>query len=457
MTATGGAARALRNHHAGPVHEPGESDYDRARTVWRTHIGLTPAVIAEASGVDDVRTAVRIADDHGLACAVQATGHGALTPADGSLLLKTSRLASIHVDLDRRLARVGPGARMKDLIAAAAPAGLAPVSGSSAWVGATGYTLGGGTGVLARRNGFAADNLLRAEIVLADGRVVPADDRENPDLFWALRGGGGNFGVVTSLTLRLHPVDRVYAGSVAYPAERAADVLAVFRDWALDQPDELTTTLRLTRMHEAAELPEAVRGQRVLIVNACYLGEAGPARCRLAPLLETAGPPLLGRFRETHYANVALVGPPGPAAPGYPTVHMFRRLPDAALEALLDAWLGRPDPELSVVEIRQWGGAMARMAGSGPAGPRDAAFYLSAVGFVPRAGDSDRIRAAVDGLAARLRPHATGRTFLNFLDDPALTRTAYADDDYRRLAGLKRAYDPGNLFRFHHNIPPATD
>ena len=200
------ASDHLRPAFHGPLHLPGEAAYDAHRATWSGSIDPRPAVVAEASTASDVRAAVLIAREHGLPFAVQATGHGTHVPADGGLLLKTSQMAEVLVDLDRRIARVGPGAQWGDVIAAAAPCGLAPVTGSSPTVGVAGFTLGGGVGWLSRKLGFAADNLLRVDIVTADGRLVRASANEHADLFWAVRGGGGNFGVVTALEFRLHPV-----------------------------------------------------------------------------------------------------------------------------------------------------------------------------------------------------------------------------------------------------------
>ena len=286
-----GRLRPLRPAFRGPLHLPGEAAYDAHRATWSGSIDPRPAVVAEASTPSDVRAAVLIAQEHGLPFAVQATGHGTHVPSDGGLLLKTSQMAEVLVDPDRRIARVGPGALWGDVIAAAAPCGLAPVTGSSPTVGVTGFTLGGGVGWLSRKLGFAADNLLRVDIVTADGRLVRASANEHADLFWAVRGGGGNFGVVTALEFRLHPVSRVYAGTATFPIARAAETLARYRDWAASQPDELTTALVLTK--------------DTLAVRAAYVGEADAAERALRPLWQAAGPPATSDLRPMGYAETA--------------------------------------------------------------------------------------------------------------------------------------------------------
>ena len=312
------ASEHLRPAFRGPLHLPGEAAYDAHRATWSGKIDPRPAVVAEASTPSDVRAAVLIAQQHGLPFAVQSTGHGTHVPADGGLLLKTSSMAEVLVDPDRRVARVGPGAIWGDVIAAAAPCGLAPVTGSSPGVGVTGFTLGGGVGWLSRKLGFAADSLLRVDIVTADGRLVRASARENADLFWAVRGGGGNFGVVTALELRLHPVTLRLRGHRDLPDRRAAETLARYRDWAASQPDELATAIVLTKDS--------------LAVRAAYVGEAAAAERALHPLWQAAGTPVTSDLRPMGYAETATLGGTPPRQ-----FELFADLPDAVIRAAVDA------------------------------------------------------------------------------------------------------------------------
>jgi FAD/FMN-containing dehydrogenase len=405
----------LRPAFRGPLHFPGEAAYDLHRATWSGSVDPRPAVVAEASTPSDVRAAVLIAREHGLPFAVQATGHGTHVPADGGLLLKTSQMAEVLVDPDRRIARVGPGALWGDVIAAAAPCGLAPVTGSSPSVGVAGFTLGGGVGWLSRKLGLASDNLLRVDIVTADGGLRRASADEHADLFWAVRGGGGSFGVVTALEFRLHPVSRVHAGTATFPLARAAETLARYREWAPTQPEELTTTLVLTT--------------DALTVRAAYVGERDAAERALRPLFEAAGPPIASDLRAMGYAETASLGGIAPRQ-----FELFADLPDAVLHATLDA-----TTRANAVELRHWGGAMRR--GTGPAGHRAVPFSIT-----------------VDGPEeAPLARHATGGSFLNFLKDPARTSSAYTAADYERLRRVKRAYDPDNVFAIGHTIPPEED
>jgi FAD/FMN-containing dehydrogenase len=411
-------ARRLARSFRGAIHLPGDDEYDAQRATWSGAIDQRPALIAEAETPADVRAAVVTAQEQDLPLAVQSTGHGTHVPADGALLVKTSAMAEVIVDPDRRIARVGPGARWGAVIAAAAPFGLAPLSGTSPSVGVAGYTLGGGLSWLSRKHGFAADSLLRAEVVTAEGAIVRAGADRNADLLWALRGGGGNFGIVTAMEIALHPAARAYGGAALFARERAAELLTRYRDDAAGMPDELTVTVVLTREGVA------LRG--------LYAGGAGDGERALAPLLAVAGAPLASTWREMGYAESGTIGGTAPRH-----FERYDELSDAVIEAALTA-------PADAIEVRHWGGAMARPgADAGPVGHRDVPFSIT-----------------IDGpaeAAAPLARHATGGSFLNFLKDPARTHTAYTPADHADLSELKRAYDPDNVFRAGHNIAPAGE
>ncbi|GAA3224368.1 FAD-binding oxidoreductase [Nonomuraea helvata] len=410
---------------AGVVHLPGEAGYDELRRSLNPRVDSRPAVVAEAHGVRDLRTALLAARQHGVPLAVQATGHGTHAACDGGVLVRTSRMASVLVDPERRVARVGPGALWGDVIAAAAPFGLAPLSGSSPSVGVTGYTLGGGLGWLARKHGFAADSVVRAEVLLADGRHVVASADSHPELFWAVRGGGGGFGVVTSLEFRLHPVEKVYSGFAYFPIEAAGETLSAYRSWIEQAPDEISTAVVLKRMPDDA--PEPVRGRHVVMVKVVHAGDAAEARRLLAPLWQAAGPALLDETRPSTYAATSMGGTPNRH------MDMFETVPDEVIGALV-----RAAEVAQTVEIRHWGGAMGRPGpDAGPVSHR--ATRLSVIVDTP-----------VPGLPEALRPYANGGTFLNFLADPSRTASAFTAPDYRRLRDVKRAYDPDGFFRIGH-------
>jgi FAD/FMN-containing dehydrogenase len=448
----GDQAEALRDVFEGRVHARGDDGYDAARRPWQLAVDPHPAVVVEAAGTEDVKAAVRTARERGLPLAVQATGHGAVPRADGGLLLNTSAMNGVAVDPERRTARVAAGTLWSAVIDAAAPHGLAPLSGTSPTVGVVGYTLGGGTGWLSRKYGYAADSVLRAEVVTAAGDVVTATADEHPDLFWALRGGGGNFGVVTELEFRLHPVERLYAGVAMFAAERTADALAVYREWAPDEPDESNTAVLAMTVPPLPSFPEAVRGRRVLMLRAVYLGGAEEAERALAPLRQAAGEPLLDGFREMAYPETATIGAPPMPMAAATRCELLDELTDDVIAVALGA-----NGLVAGVEFRHWGGAPERAgADAGPVGHRQAPFSVAISAMSPDPAQGPAIRAAVDKAADRLAPHVTGGTWLNFLGDPARTPAAYTAEDYARLQAVKREYDPDNLFYSNLNIPPAA-
>ncbi len=429
-------ARRLGGVIRGAVYLPGDHGYDEQRRPLSPAIDPRPAMVVEATERADVRAAIVAAREYCLPFAVQATGHGTYVPSDGGILLKTAGMAAVLVDPDRAIARVGPGARWSQVIAAAAPFGLVPLSGSAPSVGVTGFTLGGGVGWLSRRYGFAADSVVRAEVVTADGRLVTASADRHPDLFWALRGGGANFGVVTALEFRLYPVAHVYGGISYFAADRGAETIQRYREWAAGAPDELSTAVLLTRVPEIPEIPEPLRGRRALAIKALYAGEAGDAERHLAPLRAVAGPALVDGYRSMTYSQAAMGGTPARY------LDLLDELPDALIDLIVGAAAGADSP-VSTVEIRHWSGAMGRpVEDAGPTGHRASPFSLIIDGANPR-------------LAAALRPHGNGGAFLNFLSDPARTETAYTAENYRLLREVKKAYDPDNFFCINHNIPPA--
>ena len=416
------AAATLRRELRGAVHTPGSAEYDRHRVTLDPRLDPRPAVVAEAVSPADVAAAVRVARRYRLPLAVQSTGHGTIVPADGGLLVKTTAMAEVLVNPARRVVRVGPGATWADVVGAAAPFGLAPVSGSSLGVGVAGFTFGGGVGWLSRKHGLAADNLIRADVVTAEGALVTAGRDTNPDLFWAIRGGGGNFGIATALEIRLHPVSQVYAGTATFPLDRAGAVLRRFRDYSADgQPDELTVSVVLQRTG--------------VTLRGLYAGSPGDAVTALRPLREAAGPVASDNWRAADYTVSGSIGGTAPRQ-----FQLFDDLSDVVVDDAVDTVA---EGIASAIEIRSWGGAMARPElDAGPAGHRGVPFSFT-----------------IDGPAAaadRSGPWATGGSFLNFLHDPARTHTAYTSRDHAVLRDLKRAWDPDNLFGLTHNIAPSV-
>ncbi|MFC0505123.1 FAD-binding oxidoreductase [Micromonospora costi] len=446
---------------AGPVSLPGDEAYAAETATWNTSLVQRPAVAVGAASAADVQAAVRFADANGLPVAVVATGHGAVVPADGSIMINLRRMNSVNVDAESRTATIGAAVTAQHLIDAAAAAGLALPTGSSPNVGVVGYALGGGISpTLGRQYGFAADHVHGAEIVLSDGSLRRIDADHEPDLFWAIRGGMGNFGVVTSLTMELVPVTRLYGGGLYFAGEHVEQVVHAFRRLVADAPQELSVSLAFVRQPSSPSVPEPLRGRFTVHVRIAYLGTAVQGQ-RLVADLRAAAPALLDTVTEMPYTGVGGIhaDPPGPA-PTYEMSALLRDFPAEAAQALIATAGPGVDTPVGLVEIRQLGGALAREPRVPNAvGNRDAAFQLSAAAF-GAPGMAEEFRAPLAALADATAPWATGRQQANFLTGYDTTveavARAYDPETYRRLAEVKAAFDPRNMFRVNHNIAPRS-
>lgn len=306
-------AARLRQQVSGHVLTREDSGYDQTRRGWGLAIDQHPALIVVPDDATDVATAVRFARDAGLSVAVQSTGHGVLYPGDDSLLIVTSRMASVHVDAETHTARVEAGATWQPVLDAATPHGLAPLLGSAPHVGVVGYVLGGGIGWLGRRYGFGCDSVRRIELVTADGELREASHAQHIDLFWALRGGGGNFGVVTALELDLYPVPTLYGGTLVYPEESIRDALRLYRDWIKTVPDEMTSALAMVRFPDREQVPEAFRGKTLALVT-------GPTQVAPPTAQRGCSPGSTGRRRS----RTPSVRCPSPRSEPSPTIPWSR-------------------------------------------------------------------------------------------------------------------------------------
>lgn len=444
----------------GPMFLPGQEGYDKERDGFERSVRHHPLLIVGATGADDVVAAVDFAGAHGLPVAVEATGHGASVPADGALLITTRRMTGLRVDPVARTARFEAGVLWGQVIGEAAPHGLAPLNGSAPFVGAVSYTLGGGLGPLGRRYGYAADHVRRIDVVTADGRLRTVSATEEPDLFWALRGGKGNFGVVTALEVDLMPVSRLHGGGLYFSAEATRDILHAYRAWTADLPDEMSSSVALIPFPDVPEVAEPLRGRFAAHVRVIFLGDAAEGERLVQPLRDVA-PRLLDTVREMPYSQVASIhnDPPDPGS-YYINSLLLRELDHDAVEAVLK--IAGPDAGGQVVvELRHLGGALARP----PKVPnavahRDAAFHLYAASELTPEHDQ-AVRDAHAHLVETMRPWSTGHRMLNFMagvanSTPEHVRTAYTGTAYARLVELKTRYDPHNMFRVNHNIPPTT-
>jgi FAD/FMN-containing dehydrogenase len=452
----GRGLEALRAAIAGQVIASGEAGYDQARQAWNLAVDQQPAIVVEAGSAADVGQAVRYARAHGIRIAPQGSGHGAgpLQPLDGAMLLRTTRMRQVHIDPAARTARAEAGAIWQDVTVPAAEHGLAALAGNAATVGVVGYTLGGGLGPLARRYGLAANSVTAAELVTPDGDRVRADADHEPDLFWAMRGGGG-MGVVTALEMGLYPVRGLYAGAFLFPIQRAGEVLHAWSEWTATVPDEVTSRSRLLRLPPAPQLPEPLRGRAFVMVGGTYLGDAGsgveltqPLR-RLGPELDTFAtvpPPALSQLSME----------PDQPVPFQSHGAFLSSFPAAAIDALVG--LAGPDSgtTLTSVEVVHLGGALARPAPGGGAQPSiDANYLLTAVGATPTPDLAAAVRAQAYAVKDALAPWHASYHYYNSEDTPAPASALLPPASYRRLQKIKAAYDPGQTIISAHPVRPT--
>jgi hypothetical protein len=448
-------------HVQGKLFLPGEAGYDEARSAWNLAIDQHPALIVMAENAQDVQKAVRYASSHGMSAAVQSTGHGVARKADKALLIRTGLLEKVEIDPPAQTARVGAGAKWGQVLEKAQAYGLAPLLGSSPGVGVTGYTLGGGFGWLGRKYGMAVDSLISVEIVTAGGDLLKASSSENGDLFWAVRGGGGGFGVVTELEIQLYPVTEVYGGNLFYPPELAKEVITRFRDWSANAPDELTSAVTLMNYPPIPVLPEALRGRSFVMVRGCFCGpvEQGEA---LINEWRNWKAPLMDMFQSMPFSQVAAISAdPVDPMPAALTTAWMRELSDEAVDALVKYGLPHSSPlPLTLVEIRQAGGAIGRVDPEANAyGNRSASYCLECVGAAPTPEAEQSFRVHSSQLKQEMQSALTGGVYLNFLDqeEAALrVKDAYLPETYQRLQEIKAKYDPQNVFSHGFYIPPAA-
>ena len=448
----------LRDRIAGEIVVPGDSAWDAARQAWNLSVDQRPAAVALPESAEDVAAVIDFAAALGLRVAPQGTGHnaGPLEPLEQAILIKTSAMRGVEIDAQARRARVQAGAIWDDVVPHAAEHGLAALAGSAKDVGVVGYTLGGGIGWLARSHGLACTSVLAVEAVAADGRILRADAESEPDLFWALRGGGGSFAVVTALEFALHPITEVYAGAMFWPMERAGEILHTWSKLVAEAPRELTSVGRIMQFPPIPDVPEPFRGRSFALVEAVYLGSEDEGAELLAPL-RALGPELdtfatipIEALSELH------MDPPQPV-PSAGDGMLLSELPGEAVEALVAAaGAGSGSPLLSV-EVRQLGGALADSSDAGGALPSiEGDFLLFAVGI---AMDADS-KAAVETHVAKVRDALgrwdAGRSFMNFTERQADPSELFAEDAYARLRRVKAAYDPKDVICANHAITPPV-
>jgi len=453
MTVPGTAT--LRHALHGDLLGPADAGFAAACRGFNLAAVHAPDLVVRAAGASDVATAIRWSADAGRSVSVHATGHGSGAPADGGVLVDTSRLRRLVVDPARATARVGAGVRWQEVIDAAVPHGLAGLVGSAPAVGVVGYTLGGGMGPMARTFGYAADHVRRIEMASATGDLVTATEDREPELFWALRGGKCDVGIVTSLEFDLMPVAGFYGGAIYFAGTDAPAVLSLFAQWAPTLPDSVTASIALLRLPDAPAVPAPLRDTLSVHVRFVHIGDPARGATLLAPMRAVARP-LLDTIAPTGYARIGSVhSDPTEPMPARDDALLLDSLPTAAVDALLDGAGPDADVPLAIVELRHLGGALAREPRVANAvGGRDSAFCLAVIGAYPPA-----LRDAVDGAIGTVldavRPWSPGSRPINFQGSatkPQEVRRAWPEATVRRLARVKDGWDPDRRFRFGYSI-----
>jgi hypothetical protein len=459
MAENGQIAAALRDELEGDVVAPGDSGWDDARQAWNLTADQNPAAVAFVASGDDIAATVRVAHDAGLGVAAQNTGHGAtpMAPLEGVVLLKTARMNAVDVDADAQTARIAPGVEWLALLEACAPAGLAGLAGSSPDVGVVGYSLGGGLGWLGRKHGFACNRVMGFDVVTADGEQRRVDADTEPDLFWAMRGGGGSFAIVTAMDVGLVPAREIYAGAVIYPADDALAMLQSYREWTAGVPEELTSTVKLLHLPPIPQIPEPLRDRDLVAIGACYLGPQGEAEELLAPI-RSLGEPVMDTYAPMPASGLARVSmDPEEPVPGLVHGALVRELDEKAMDAFVEvAGPGTASPLLQA-ELRHVGGALGRPAENGGAlSHLDAAYTFSGVGMPMAPEMAETINGRLDDIREALGPWRAEGMYFNFAERRTAFEDLFPSDVGARLSDLKRDWDPDNVIRANHAVPAAA-
>ena len=440
----------------GDIVTPDHAEWDIARRGWNLAVDQRPALVAFPADAADVQSLIEYAIRTGLKVAPQGTGHNAaaLGALDDTILLSTQRMRGVEIDPEARTARVQAGTLWLEVTEAATPHGLFPLSGSSPDVGVVGYTLGGGLSWLARRHGLAANAVTAIELVTPDAQLVRATADVHPDLFWALRGGGGNFGVVTAMEFELFPYGEVFAGMMLWPYERHAEVLHAWHALTETAPEELTTALRIMHFPPLPELPPFLSGRSVVVIDGAYAGSADEGAAAVAAL--RALEPEMDTFAPSSPAVLSRIHmDPEEPIPYRGDGAVLGTLDAAALDAFAAGI--QPGSPVLFSELRHVGGAVGRVpAGGGAAGCIRGGYLLFSVGLAMSPEMAAGVATGQAALIAGMAPWAIDKGYLNFVERPTDASTLYDDDDYARLRAIRAAVDPAGRMVGNHPIPAAA-
>jgi hypothetical protein len=441
----------------GRVATPGDSDWDEARQAWNLAADQQPVAVALVESADDVAKVLRFAKANDLRVAGQGTGHGAvpLGPLEDAILVKTERMRDVTTEGDK--ARVEAGALAEDVADAAIKEGRCSMPGTSPNVGVTGFTLGGGLSWLGRKYGWACNRVTAIELVTADGEARTVDTGSDPDLFWALRGGGGGYAIVTALHLELLPVAEAYAGGLLFPSEIGADGLRLYRDWAATAPEETATMIRFLNLPPIPDVPEPLRGQSLLAIAGAFLGSREEGEKAFAPLREI-GEPVMDTFTQMPAPGLTRIAmDPEPPVPGLGHHRVIHELSDEAIDAFVEAAGPDSGSPLLLAELRHLGGALARPAENGGALDKlDGEFAMLGIGMLMDPAMREPIDSQLDKLSAAMEPWAADGGYFNYAERPSDVEAILPAETCNRLSQVKRSWDPDGRILANHSLAPAT-
>ncbi|MDR7303079.1 FAD-binding oxidoreductase [Haloactinomyces albus] len=447
----------LRSHFGGAVVTPGDPGYEAARSIFNAMIEARPQVIAQCRDTRDIRTALEFARHHDVRIAVRSGGHSVAGASliDEGLVIDMRRINAVSVDPEARTAKVGGGAVWGDLDRAAQLHHLVTTGGRVSTTGVAGLTLGGGSGWIERKYGLACDNLLSVELMTADGREVVANEEENPELFWALHGGGGNFGIATSLTFRLHPAPDFAMALMLWPGDEGRRVAGRYRDFAMGVPEEIGSGLLYLTGPPEQFVPESMVGTLCCAVLVTNLGTEEDLRERIRPLLDLNPPGQV--ITEIPYADLQCMLDDPPGYRNYWSGEYLRELPDEALDLFCARAEEMLVPSPSQQALVPWGGAVARGDGTGAMSGRTVPWVVHPLGMWENPADDAAAKRWAHGIRDDLLRWTTGAVYLNFIGDEGADRVVagYGRDNHERLSRIKAEYDPGNVFNRWHNVRPA--
>ncbi len=438
------------------VVTPEAENWDQARQAWNLSAVQNPSAVIYAENADQVSEAVNFARQNGLGIAAQGTGHGAGSrgPLDGSILLKTERMKGIEVDSDSRVGRYEAGVLWMEANPAAGEHGLANLSGSAPDVGIVGYTTGGGFGWLARKHGLACNSVRAIELVTADGEQRRIDHDSEPDLFWAIRGGGGSFAVVTAIEYDLVEIPKVFAGAVLYPAdESCSEIVSSYFDWTREVPNDVTSIVRFLHLPPLPQIPEPLQDKPLVTISACYAGPESEGGELIAPI-RGLGEPVMDTFGEMPPQGLSAIHmEPEEPVPGLVHTISLREAPQEAVDAYVAAAGPESGSPLLGCEIRHCGGAVGEPAeNSGALSHLDAEYVLVGIGLPMSPEMGQAINAHLDAVHEALTPWSTGSDYFNFADRPTALEQIFAAETLERLRDVKRRYDPDGLISGNHNV-----